>query len=436
MPTSIIPLTAFNDTPQNTTSTTLISANCTTAVLPNGVDHFVFYCGNHGGNTASARGTLQLDHGSTNIGLSHQEGLNVLHHTSQGQCFGGRMVTGNGIDALNFKFSTVSNTCQVGAMSIMALPLAALVEGQDYWFSGTNSASYEVSNAVSSWEDLREITFTVPVTGDYMVFPSAEGRPAEALGSVADRTRVRMSVDGTFILEASTNSGVGYVSEWEDNAGVHNQAGVRVMNLTAGEHTMLIECASVSGFTARSDYRRSNIFILNMQSFDQYIQTQDTTGQTTTSSTFADFTGLNQSYTPNQNEHVLHLAYTVPSNSVNIPTSIEIRNSTNSTSHCVDAGEYNNDNGYADGERDMIPCIAMYSEQYSTLKAWRTRLRLRSGTALGAVGVSRGNIAGIESNFISLGLTLVDTPGGNGTIIKGIVEGIGAFSIIEDILNE
>jgi len=409
MTISITPITAYQDTEQVTMSGTAVSANCTTAALADGIEYFVFYCGNFGGSTSSNTGALQFNLGSTIIGYAQGEGLSFNFHTSIKQCMGGRKVTGNGTDTLSFSFFANSGTVFAGAMAIIAIPLTDLVENTDYWHSGTNSPDFELSDAVSSWEPLRQITttaFDVPVTGDYLVFPSCEGRPTSASGNGGDRTRVRFSIDGSFIT-AGDDSVPQFVAEWEDNIDINSITSASIQNLTAGEHTLLIEVASLVGQT-RSDYRRSNLFVLNMSRFEQHVQTQDTTGASTTSTTFSDFSGLDQTYTPIQNEHVLHIAYLVGAHSTVNTAEIEIRNKTDSTSHCISAGEYNNDNGF-DLNKDIIPFLALYSEQYSTAKSWSTRFKEggnTGGTAL--VGRNRDDSGGIESNFISLGLTILE----------------------------
>ncbi len=396
---SITPITASQDTEQSTGSTSYVSANCETAALADGVVYFIAYRGNAGGSDTSAEPSLRLLHGSTTIGEMRAEGRGLSNHWDSSQCSGYTVITGNGTDTLAFEMAAPlgSNTTFAGAMSIKAMPLTDLVLNSDYWFSGTDAATLEVTDAtVDGWDTQRGLDFTLPDDGDYLVFMSHEAAPSD-IGATANAALSRFRVGGTTI-------GSEYLHEWEDNTDFSSvQIAQLVTGLSAGDVAFEIEVGS--RVDAEANFRRSRIVVFRAASFDQIVQTIDTSGQTTASTSMVDFTGLNTDFTPNQEEYVMVLGHVVAGLSTTNACTLQIRNNTDAANFNVDAGEYENDNGF-DSARDQKPTLLVHTEQISVLKNYRMQFRAVAGTA--AVGRNPDDTGGVRSSLIVWGLTTVD----------------------------
>lgn len=404
---SITPITAFQDTEQSTSSTTPVDANCETSALSNGVDYLIIYTGNVGGGATSEQPRMQLLFGSTVLGWVSGEGRGLDNHWDGAQCSGFRKVTGNGTDTLKFQIwcGLSGDLTYAGAMAIIAIPLTELTENTDYWFSGTNSGTDEVTDASTSWETWRSQAFTLPASGDYLVLMSGECQAENSGGGQADSWGARYYVDSTEIVPMDT--GTGHNQEWEDDTDYDSvTVASLVLSLSSGSRTFKMECGSRGSATA--NFRRSNIFVIRKAAFDQIIQTRDTTGTSTTSTSFVDFSGLNTTYTPNQQEYVVVMAHTVPGNSTTYTATTELLNDSDSTEHRVNSGEYNNDNGF-DTERCGVPNLLAHCGQYSTAKNWKVRFRADAG-GTAVIGRNRPNTGGVESNFIFWGLTTAEAP--------------------------
>jgi hypothetical protein len=399
----ITPICVSQDEEQSTTSTSYVDADCETEVLASGVDYLVIYCGNLGDTGTSGRAYMQLLHGSTAIGYAAGEGSGLGVHGACGQIQGYALATGNGTDTLKFQFRTVSATAYAGAMSIIAIPLTELTEGIDYWFDGTSSSTLEVQDASTSWETLRSANFSIPDSGDYLVLMSCEGRPNGASNTTASRTRYL--IESTYIAETEAG-GVGTIVEWEWDGDYNNHAMATMETLTAGSKTFKIECASRT--SATTDFRRSNMFVFRKASFDQIVQTRDSTGDSSiTSTSYVDFSGLDTTYTPNQDEYVIALGYAIPGNDSAQITFMQLYNDSDSMEFRVDSGMYGNYfNGTGGGfttSSDLVPTIMANCKRYVSAKDWNVQCRVTAQT--GKVGRSRDNTSGIESNVIFWGLT-------------------------------
>lgn len=406
----ITPITAYQDTQQSTTSS-LTDDNCETGVLANSIDYLVLYCGNFGSSTTSNVGGIGVWHGSTELSEGQGEGAGTNTHWASIQTQGNLIVTGNGTDTLKYRFGVGSGTGYIGSMGIVAIPLTDLVEGTDYWHSGVASSDTpEVTNTSLSGETVRIVEFTVPDAGDYIVLMSVEGNPASSGGSASNASRVQFLLDSTTEI-CPTETGIGVLQEWEDNLQWDNFAAISLLNLSSGAHDFEIKGYSRS--SAIANFRRSRITLIRAASFKQVVQTRDTTGDSTTSSSFVDFSGLDTTFTPTDNNHIVHMTYAVPGNSSVFVTRSQLLNDTDTAAHRINAGEYNNDNGF-DTNRDLVPVTMIHSQQYSTAKDWQYQFLTGSGT--GVIGKNRSNTAGIESNFVFWELetedVIVDNPAG------------------------
>lgn len=190
--------------------------------------------------------------------------------------------------------------------------------------------------------------------GDYLVLMSCEG--GNDGGSSVDAVMVRFRVNGATV-------GSEYHQEWEDNTDFITFAKAQlVTGLSAGNNTFAIEVQSRNA--ANGDFHRPRIIIIRKASFDQIVNTSDTTGAETTSTTPVDFTGLNTVYTPNQQEYVVVLANAILGFSTTDAAVAELRDDTAALSYRVGSGEYENDNAFDSG-RDQQPTLLAHAKQIS-----------------------------------------------------------------------
>ncbi len=402
---TLTPITAFQDLQQSTSSTSLQPANAETSALAAGEDYLLIYSGNHGGSDTSAVSELVLEFGTTVIARGVGEGRGFNNHWGGGQTTGFYMVTGDGTSTLRFRFRCVTggDTCYAGAMAIVAVPLGNLTEGVDYWLEVRNGDAWNVTDApTGSWVGLLTGTFSLPDAGDYLVLMSAEGRTNGGSGT-SEAARVRFRADGA-------NLGSAYHQEWEDNRDSYNFAKAQLVTLGSGSRTFEVDARSRANPGA--DFRRGRIVVLSASSFDQIVQSTDTSGAQTTSTSFVDFAGLDAPYTPNQPEPVVVLANAVLGFSAANTATAELRDDTAGVSYRTDSGEYENDNGF-DASRDQQPTLMVHAEQISATTTWKVRYRATaSGTA--AIGRNEDNTAGIRSDLIVWSLSLRG-PGKNDT---------------------
>jgi hypothetical protein len=425
---AIVPITARQDTPQTTGSGTYVTANCATAALANTVEYLVLYRGNCANNDAADSGQLRLRHGTTVIAEMSSESQGVNHSGTGDQCQGVLKVTGDGTSTLNFQFRNtdgISDTAYAGSMSIVAIPLTSLVSGTDYFFSGTSSSTAEVTNAaVGSWTTLRTVDFTLPSTGDYIVIMSGEGFPSNA-GDTGNALMVRYRVNGA---EAFGPGETEFQKEWEANIDVYSFAFCGVENLTSGVKTFAIECMSRG--TAEADYRRSNIAVIRAGAFDQVKQVRDTTGATQTGATFVDFTGLNNTYTPNQTEDVVVLGAAVQRAQTNQCLSQLLLGA---TARNVDAGAELNDHAATSDGDNMSTFWCTADLAVASAKTYKVQYRNRSGANSTAIGKARNESTAAQSNLIVWGMTLATAANIAGTsagtsTVTGAITGTGAIA--------
>ena len=392
----LIPISAFQDSQQNTTSATPVSANCQTAPLNAGVDYLVIYRGSCGNSNATDSGELRLRFGaSLDLGYASSEGAAANVHYRGDQCQGFARVTGNGTDSLRFMLNQAGgSTAYAGSMAIIAIPLFELLEGTDYWHSGAATGSVELSAAPTTPAVLRSVTVNLPEAGNYLVMMSCEGNPGTAEAHAA---RVRCEIDGLRWGDGAANQD--WIKEHEVNSDWFAFAFAGVEPLSAGAHTLTIKAASRSATTA--SFRRSRIWIVRASAFDQIKQVRDLAGTTTTSSAFVDYTS--NAYVPNQPERVVVLGATSvgQSNSdasalCQLVTSAGVRN--------ADAGPNMNDGGF-DTSSDRPTTLLCAVENLSAGFTYMLRVSNGHGAGTGRFGRNQQNTAGAETNLIVWSMT-------------------------------
>jgi hypothetical protein len=396
---NITPIIAIQDTVQNTAQTTWQDASCETSALADGVEYLVIHCGNMGGDATSAEIEAQLLLGSTQIGYGASEGRGTSNNFDGGQINGYKRVTGNGTDTLKYQFDVITSgdTAYIGAMAIIAIPLTELTENTDFWHSGTNSSSNEVTNASTSGETLRTYSPTLPETGDYLILMSAECTP----GSGGTAYGLRASADGTDICQTDTST-YGWREEYETDTDWMNQAWCTMETLSSGSRTFLMRCASYTSATA--DFRRSNIWTFKKSAFEQIVQNKFSTGISDTSSTYINWSASDQAINPTEQSYIVALGYAVGRTSTYASPVIELYNATDTTSHRTESGEYINDYGTGN---DRVGVFLAHCGQYNTgSDTWRFRVRAPSGTVYW--GRNLDDNGDIQSNLILWQLTTVE----------------------------
>jgi hypothetical protein len=400
--TSITPITAFQDTQQSTSSASLVDANCETSVLSNGVDYLVIYCGNVGSDNNAAHVELVLKYGTTTIARCTAEGTDqtAVRHCAAGACQGYYIVTGDGTSTLKFQFRCLNGyTAYAGAMGIVAIPLTALTQNLDYWYSISNTENI-ITNP-STWTDLASQTWNLPETGNYLVLMSAEGGCNG--GNEANGPMVRFQLNGETL-------GSEYTEEWEDNLDNMNFAKATVVSCNSGDNTFAIQVKDY-GSTPTADFHRPRIIVIKCSAFDQIVDTSTSTGVSTSSTTYVDWSALTTTYTPNQQEYVVvianpnglhHSTYEVPV--------FQIYDATASTAHRVDSGEYGNagyGTGHASGA-DQLAAIAVTVKQQSSATQWKVQIRTENGGT--AYYSQTGTGTGHRSDLIIWGLSVKESP--------------------------
>ena len=404
---ALVPIVASQDTAQTVSSTTYTDASCETAALSNGVQYAVLFRGNAGVASNKDRAKLRILHGATVIGEKESEGSNDGPQSTADQCQGARLITGDGTSTLKFQHaSTVANKVTTsGSMSIVAIPLDLLVEGTDWFFSGTNASANELSNvSVTGWTTLRTVNFTLPDAGDYLVSMSAECNPSTS-GSAVNAARVRFLADGAAIFSPGDTE---YQKEWEDGGDWFGYSFAGVENLGAGVRTFAIECQSRS--QSESNYRRSNILVVRAATFDQLVQTRDVVGAAiqTVTDVYADFTGLDTSYTPNQSETVVVMAATTQRTEGNECISQLIISG--GAARNVGAGSLLNDKMFA-ATGCNPPTFLVTTDSISTAQTYKYQYRSRSGAANPVVvGRSRDGLTAGQSNLIVWSMEIAVPP--------------------------
>lgn len=428
---------ANNNGGASTTSTTMQDGSCAVTIpaLFAGRTYFVAARANFGGNDNAQVGEVRLFQvtGSVAIGLASGEGAGVSAAWGSGQFHGFFKITaGAGGDTFKLQHRNVtsSDTDFLGAMAILAVPLdqkteldsfdnsviveaAPLVSGVDYYHSGTNSATAEVSSISNTWTTQRTVDFTAMEAGDYMVFISTEVLPGS--GTASDGAMARFQIDA-----ANINSLPDFKKEWETNEDRFCFAYSGKVTVTAGTHTFRIQVQNKNA-NAIVSAARSNIWAFKCSSFTKTASTVNTSGQsalTNTSYDATDFMTLVDVPTAMGANRAV-FAYTNYSNSINNATLGQL-GKTDGTAYVTDTGETQNNSGNSSDD-DVIPTVAFSHENGSPSISRTHRLRSRVAAAsTGTAGRNAGNTAGVHSNLLlwELAIPVLDVieTGGNSVV--------------------
>jgi hypothetical protein len=424
----ITPIYARQNTEQTTTSTTYVDASCETAALTDGVDYLVMYRGNTGASASTSVSKMRLVHDTDVIAEMIAESGFEANHYSSAECQGYARVTGDGVATLAFEFAVSAGTGYAGSMSIVAVPLDQLVENHDFFYSGTNSATLEVDNAsFSVWVEQRSATFAIGETGDYLILMSSEGSPAASGGGVGNAARVRWRHDSADLFPVAASQYA--LKEWESDGDFFGFAFCGVKSLTVGDNTIDVECASRS--TALGDYRRSRIWAIRANAFDQLVQLETLTGLNTTSDTFVDFQA--QAFTPNQTEDVIALSATYAASDAGQRGPL-MQMVMKHGDGCVNSGFTTNDGGFNASSDKMPIVMADVDPQLAAAHTYKNQGRSSVNTATASFGRAYDGTSNGLAHLIIWSMTLSLPPlyGGGETALgadgdlHNAVDGLGA----------
>ena len=244
-------------------------------------------------NTGSA--SARLTRGATEIAAMSNESI-AGAAANQGIAQSGYWLgTLSGSEALTIQFSS-SNfaTVYIDSKFIKAVRLDNnLTADADYFTSGSQeSASDEVTDAsTSGWTDIKTLTktFDSATAQNYLVFASMEISP----DSTTNDCSGRLEVGGTATMTSTM--------EGENAADLQGYAVAKLSAIGTGSKSIKLQGQSVGGATC--DYRRSRIYVVRANIFDQVKESYTPTEATLASATFTDKNSY--VYTPNQSETVM-----------------------------------------------------------------------------------------------------------------------------------
>lgn len=398
----------------STTSTTFVDGTVLDLPggIPSGVDYFIAYRANFGGNDAAQVGQVRLLQvtGSVELGLTGGEGIGNSNHWDTGQLQGfARVTTGAVSDNFSIQHRNVtsSDTNYLGSRAIVAIPIGqnsiidefdgsviqeqvTLTQDYDYFYSGTNSGTAEVSSVGNTWTTVRTVDFAINTAGDYRVFFSCEATLAG--GSATDGAQCRFQID-------ASNISPEFVHEWEDDEDRPNFAWSKQVNLTAASHTFRVQVQNRNSSSIVSAYR-SRIWAFRNATFAAGAYSTLTSGDSAiTHTSYSDSeVVLDTSMTSKNPGRVVCFA------SVNLGYSggvalAELKNA-GGTERSVDAGRAYNDSGLDSGD-DLMPTVLMMEDGTNRGEepGYRVRHRL-SAAGTGTIGRNAGNTANIENNLM------------------------------------
>jgi hypothetical protein len=379
---------ATQATPQTTSSTSYVDISCETSALSNGVRYFVTY---HCGQSADSTSRLahsQLLHGATQVAQGGGEGWSAGAPYGVPQTQGFFTVVGNGSDTLKFQGKVNAGTGTFGAMWIIAIPMTDFgAENTDWWYSGTDSDSLEVDDAgTGSFTTIRTETWTLPAE-DVLVFASVEVQPTTGAGT--EDVQVRLRIAGTSLDRI-------HVQECEDPSDRMCPAWATLATGLSGSTTFLIDLISVGA--AVFDARRSRIFVVRKDVFNQVVTDGNTANNQSTSTTYADVSGYGATIVPTETAYVLAIANHVLSNSsVAGACRSRIHNQTDNTNFGTDTGQ-----PPANQSQDEMVTIVAACEQRSA----STEYRVQIAAAVAAQTAELGGLTGtIDSELLLIELS-------------------------------
>ncbi len=319
--------------------------------LIDGIEYFIIYYAQYGMNSGGtgARGVLRYSnsavtedteyrHGPTPQGGGDewssfgnqphvatisgtgnpQTGITFGSSGRHGPLQGFTTITGTGDSRLYFTTQEVGTTPSLGSapmsnQTIIAMPLNDLTEGVDYFkFVDNNPIDFDfvMDSPASGFGNPGNIIFEETIniksanSGNYIALASVE-MEMDLSTVVSDGGETLFSVDGIPISEIDRRHALVNLRE------SYSFAIQNVIDLSAGDHTLLIEGATISGSTIDSHYRRPRFFLFKADSFDQVVsgtvQISDSEGVNDTD--YHTFDEISQTYIPNQPEQYIIISH-------------------------------------------------------------------------------------------------------------------------------
>jgi hypothetical protein len=274
------------------------------ASLVNGRKYLVLYAISYGGNDTTSESEVIVLHGSTVIARGRDEnnygGSPSPTSMSGYNLCGSYVITGDGANGLKIQYRTdrTADTAYIKGSTLIAIPLNDLTENTDYFYAQQNGDAAAATTTNSIVAVLTD-TFTLQEAGDYLVLASCEGTMSSGGGST-EGWGMGFSITGVGAQKQEM------FREWEDHDASISFSYARVHTLSSGDKTLSVWGDYGQGTTAVREFRRGRIFLFNLSSFDQTVDSFDDT-ETEVSSSYDTWTDLitHTDYTPAQTEYVL-----------------------------------------------------------------------------------------------------------------------------------
>jgi hypothetical protein len=394
---------ASQDTVQTTTSSSLVDANCETTPLLDGIEYLVIYAGNCGSSNTSSRSHLRCVFGSTNLGegsaLKSTLGTFGNNNYNGVDTQGIMKVTGNGVDTVKFQFRHASSsTAYAGAMSILCIPLDQYTEGTDYYYSQTaNNDTFVITNATQvdpPETNLVSDTFNGMAAGKWIFLWSNERTTSNFTGRGFSE---RLVVDGTTVGPAR----FGRSNDASGSGSIFTLAAANTVNIaSSGNKTVQLKVASRTA--SEADFRRGRVFAINTAAFSQVLNTTDSTGSTTNSTSYVDFSSLNTTITPSQPNSDVIIFASAPSYTKNSNSGFAsaLRNETDGVDYRDDSGSRDSAIGGGGSTNiNLNNSFMVHYEQRTSATEYRYRFRSEGGGDV-AVGRNEDDNGGELSEMI------------------------------------
>lgn len=302
------------------------------AELVNGDPYLILYNLGIGNASSSILPYARLYHGSDVLRYSAAEGSSSGFFSITDKGFFGIATTtgtGNAADDLyvSLNCNSVSQGCAYDGHSLIAVSLADLTQGKDYWYGASTATT--TTNSTSVCSDFASVDVTTVSGQEYIVIASGSGFFGSGSGS-ADGLYISMSGDLT-----STTNTEGQ-QEYEDDEDVMNYGYAELVTGDGTTQTASICGRKSQGATNNGEFNFGSVFVARANAFSQATTSTSYDYATTTaeyngvsSASYTDVLSID--YTPKSTERVVVIGsgrYTENTNFKSIITRLQNASST------------------------------------------------------------------------------------------------------------
>ena len=317
--------------------------------LVNGDPYLILFNMAIGNASSSIKPYARLFHGSDVLRYSAAEGSSsgFFSITNKG-FFGIATTTGTGNAAddlyLALNCNDGSQGCAYDGVSLIAISLADLTQGKDYWYGASTATTTTSSTSVCS--DFATVDVPTVSGHEYIVIASGAGYFASGSGT-ADGLYIAMSGD----LTTTTNTEG--QQEWEDDEDVMNYGYAELVTGDGTTQTASICGRKSQGAVNNGEFNYGSVFVARANAFSQATTSTSYDYATTTveyngvsSASFTDVLSID--YTPKSTERVIVIGsgrYTENTNFRSIITRLQNASSTGTFADVnnYDAADINHD---------------------------------------------------------------------------------------------